>query len=111
MRCLKVIAAAALIGAAAAPGQQPGPNIVPQTALNGAVRRAFTTPVIPPPGPAPSMFRLPNINLMKSSTPCAVPLLEAKVAPTHDRIARRNPDASIDPKMSKAPAIPACPAP
>jgi hypothetical protein len=43
------------------------------------------------------------------STVCAIPLLEAKIPPVHDAIARPGKGSGIDPKMVVAPSIPACP--
>jgi hypothetical protein len=114
MRCYLVLVGT-LFGVTAALAQQTGPNVVPNGAINGAVRRAFQFPVIPPPGPIKTTFRAPlvanraTINLLKPAPICAIPLLEAKGTPTHDHINMRAPDTQIDPRMARAPAVPACP--
>jgi hypothetical protein len=113
MRCYMVLAGT-LFSVAAALAQQTGPNVVPNGAINGAVRRALHLPVIPPPGPVRTTFSAPlianrNINLIEPAPLCAIPLLEAKPAPTNDRIDGHTPDPHIDPRMAKAPRVPACP--
>lgn len=42
-------------------------------------------------------------------TICAIPLLEAKLPPIRDAIARPGRGPEIDPKMAVAPRVPACP--
>jgi hypothetical protein len=110
-----MVLAGTLLGVAAALAQQTGPNVVPNGAINGALRRAFQFPVIPPPGPIKTTFRAPLVanrtamNLIKPAPVCAIPLLEAKGTPTHDQINVRAPETHIDPQMAKAPRVPACP--
>jgi hypothetical protein len=118
-----MIAAGTLISVASAFGQAAGPepgskNIVPgwsttiaNEALRGAIHRALTSPgtgVYRQPMIARAMPLKP-IDLMRQEPKvCAIPLLEALVKPTHDRIgAGRVPQ--VDPKMAVAAGVPPCP--
>ena len=106
-------AAGALLSAAAIFSQQAGTNIVPESAMNGAVQRALTGPMLPQASNTPTTFNLPGprprVLISKAPKVCAVPLLQAPRKETHDPIARLKTDPKIDPKMAVAPAIPACP--
>ena len=108
-----VIVAGALFSVVAAVAQVPGPNVVPNEAINGAVWRALALPVIPPVTGSKTVFRAPLVNgpqtVLMAPEICAVPLVETRGTPTNDRIAGRVPDPRIDPKMAVAPRIPACP--
>jgi hypothetical protein len=84
-------------------------NVVPQDAMNGAVARAIGTPRLPVQSARPPVV-LRTQPMQPVAKTCAIPLLNAPGKPTHDPIARRKPSAAIDPKMAKAPAVPACPA-
>jgi hypothetical protein len=103
-----VIAAVTLLSVVALFGQE---NIVPKGAINGAVQRALAGPVIPGFRPGTVNPQKPRFFSLPSSGPniCAIPLLEAKVKPTHDRIAAKGGSRTLDSGMAKAPAIPACP--
>jgi hypothetical protein len=102
------IAAITLLSGMALFGQE---NIVPQGAINGAVQRALSGPVIPVFRPVTVNPQKPTFFSMPSSSPniCAIPLLEAKVKPTHDRIGIKGGSHTLDTGMAKKPAIPACP--
>ena len=106
MRCY-VIAAAALLSVAAAFGQ----NVVPQSAINGAVQRALSLqaqkfhPLPLVAGQKPIVFIEPG----PRQGVCAIPLLAAPIQPAHDRIAHSGLAPQIDPKMARRSGAPPCP--
>jgi hypothetical protein len=102
---MNMMLAGALCSAAAVLAQQASSNVVPKSAFDGAVWRAMSAPKLP----AMSTGRPTIFRNAPASTVCAIPLLEARVPPIHDRIVRFNESSSIDPKMAVAPRVPACP--
>jgi hypothetical protein len=107
MRCY-VIAAATLMSVIAAFCQQ---NVVPNGVLDGAIHRALNsaTPHFYPPllvmGQRPVRFIVPATR----ENVCAIPLLEAPITETHDRIGAARLAAPVDPKMPRAVGAPPCP--
>jgi hypothetical protein len=102
------IALTLLLGVAASFAQQPGSNVVPKEALNGAILRALNSPTLPPLTTTPRLFRAaPPVE--KFASACAVRLLETPGTPTNDKMAYPGPSPAIDPHMAVAPPIPACP--
>jgi hypothetical protein len=106
MRCY-VIAAGTLFSVVSAFGQQ---NVVPNGVLDGAIHRAlnfvphtYPLPVIT--GQKPVWFSVPATR----ENVCAIPLLEAPIKPTHDRIAHAGLAPQIDPKMARPVGAPPCP--
>jgi hypothetical protein len=100
-----MIVAGTLLSVATVFSQQ---NVVPKGALDGAIHRALSSgtprfyPLPMKSGQNPSWFLTgPNV--------CAIPLIEAPIKPTHDRISRLRVGPQIDPKMVLPPPVPACP--
>jgi hypothetical protein len=109
MRCYVVLMAGALFGVAGTLAQEAGSsvtNVIPEEAMKGAIFRAVSAPKVPQPlTTRPSTFRISPT----TSNVCAIPLLEARGTPTHDRIEIKGQLQRIDPKMALAPRVPACP--
>ena len=112
MRSLLLVAMALGSVPAAFP-QPPGVNVVPNGAITGTFRRAlvwqpqaqtrtYSLPFRAQPPRRELILRSPVARV------CAVPLLPAHPADTHDRMARPGRGPEIDPKMAAAPAVPAC---
>ena len=107
MRCYRIAAGTLFsVGAAFCQG-----NVVPQSAMNGAVQRAFSLqsqrfhPLPLVAGQRPVVFIGPG----PQQNVCAIPLLEAPVKPTHDRIAHSGLAPQMDPKMARQVGAPPCP--
>src|SRR5580704_16642746 len=107
MRCY-MIAAGTLFSAVAAFGQQ---NVVPQGVLNGSIYRALNLNSLQSHPPPLLTGQKPVVFLMHGPREgvCAIPLLEAPVTPTHDRIGVSRLAAPVDPKMPRAVGAPPCP--
>lgn len=111
MRCY-MIAVGTLLCVALGFGQ----NVISNDAMKNAIERAYTISNLGE-GNGAWVFKAPgqkpvfNPMSLGGSNTCGIPLLITTGKLTHDPIARARVNPAIDPKMSVAPPVPACPSP